>query len=72
MSQYLLDRISATANIVVRCQSEVVAARGEEHLEAVTIADRERGVSRGVSGVLVVRLHRRLTAYGVARPAGGP
>jgi thioredoxin reductase (NADPH) len=45
MSQYLLDRITATANIVVRCQSEVVAARGEEHLEAVTVADRERGVS---------------------------
>ena len=36
MSQYLLDRISATANIVVQCESEVVAARGEEHLEAVT------------------------------------
>ena len=45
MSQYLLDRITATANIVVRCQSEVAAVRGEEHLEAVTIADRERGVS---------------------------
>ena len=45
MSQYLLDRISATANIVVRCQSEVIAARGAEHLETVTVADRERGVS---------------------------
>ena len=45
MSQYLLDRITATANIVVRCQSEVVAARGEERLEALTIADLERGVA---------------------------
>jgi thioredoxin reductase (NADPH) len=45
MSQYLLDRISAAPNIVVRCQSEVAAVRGDEHLESVTVADRGRGVS---------------------------
>ena len=46
MSQYLLDRISAAPNIEV----QLPAARwwrpaATEHLEAVTIADRERGVS---------------------------
>ena len=45
MSQYLLDRIEATPNIAVRCQSEVVAARGEEHLEAVTLLDGAAGVT---------------------------
>jgi thioredoxin reductase (NADPH) len=45
MSQYLLDRITATPNIVVRCHCEVTAARGEEHLEAVTLTDRESGTS---------------------------
>jgi thioredoxin reductase (NADPH) len=44
MSAYLVDRIIATPNIVVRGQTEVVAARGEKHLEAVTVADREHGV----------------------------
>ena len=34
MSQYLVARIAATPNIEVRCRSEVVAARGDGHLEA--------------------------------------
>jgi thioredoxin reductase (NADPH) len=45
MSQYLLDRISAAPNIIVRCQCEVTSVRGDEHLEAVTIADRDAGTS---------------------------
>ena len=44
MSQYLLDRISSTPNIVLRCQSEVVPVSGEQHLEAVTILDRDTDV----------------------------
>lgn len=40
MSQYLVSRIQNTANIEVRLHSEVVAARGEGHLEALTLADR--------------------------------
>jgi thioredoxin reductase (NADPH) len=43
MSQYLVERIRAAPNIVVRCRSEVVAGRGEDHLEALTIADRLSG-----------------------------
>jgi thioredoxin reductase (NADPH) len=40
MSQYLVERIETAANIEVRCNSEVVAARGHEHLEQLTLADR--------------------------------
>jgi thioredoxin reductase (NADPH) len=40
MSQYLVGRIQSTPNIEVRLRSEVVAARGDSHLEAITVADR--------------------------------
>jgi thioredoxin reductase (NADPH) len=43
MSRYLVERIRATNNIEVRLQSEVVKGRGNEHLEAITIADRAAG-----------------------------
>ena len=43
MSSYLVERITATPNIEVRLQCQVVAGRGEGHLEAVTIADRQTG-----------------------------
>jgi len=43
MSSYLVDRIKATANIEVRLRSEVVAARGEGHLEHITLRDRDAG-----------------------------
>ena len=43
MSSYLVERIMATPNIEVRLQCQVVAGRGEGHLEAVTIASRETG-----------------------------
>jgi thioredoxin reductase (NADPH) len=39
MSQYLIDQISATPNITVRCSASVVEAHGDEHLEAITVAD---------------------------------
>ena len=48
MSQYLTDRITSAPNIEVRCRSEVVAARGEGHLEAITIADRDSGATEEV------------------------
>lgn len=41
MSQYLVERILASPNITVRYRSEVVAARGDGHLEALCLADRE-------------------------------
>jgi len=43
MSRYLTDRIDAAPNISVRLLSEVVAAHGDESLEAITIADRATG-----------------------------
>ncbi len=43
MSQYLVGRITTTPNIEVRLRSEVVDARGDEHLEAITLADRATG-----------------------------
>ena len=43
MSQYLIDQIRATPNIRVQLNSEVVAADGEEHLQALRIADRAAG-----------------------------
>lgn len=43
MSQYLVDRIRTTPNVEVRLQTEVVAARGDGHLEAVTLSDRASG-----------------------------
>lgn len=43
MSQYLVDRITAAANIEVRTTSEVVAVGGTGHLECLTISDRNSG-----------------------------
>jgi thioredoxin reductase (NADPH) len=49
MSQYLVERIASTPAIEVRYHSEVVAARGEGHLEALTLVDRDSGVTEEVS-----------------------
>jgi len=43
MSLYLVARIRAAQNIDVRLRSEVVAARGDGHLEALTVVDRDTG-----------------------------
>ena len=48
MSSYLVTRIISAANIVVRYHSEVVAVHGEGHLEALTLADTETGVTEDV------------------------
>jgi thioredoxin reductase (NADPH) len=49
MSQYLVERIASTSAIEVRYHSEVVAGRGEGHLEALTLVDRDSGVTEEVS-----------------------
>jgi thioredoxin reductase (NADPH) len=49
MSQYLIERITSAANIEVRYRSEVMAARGDGHLEGLTLADRDSGVTDEVS-----------------------
>ncbi len=48
MSRYLVERITFAANIEVRCRSEVVACRGDGHLEALTLADRASGTEEEV------------------------
>ena len=40
MSQYLIEQIATKANIRVQTRSEVVAAHGDEQLEAIEVIDR--------------------------------
>jgi thioredoxin reductase (NADPH) len=49
MSQYLVDRIRASSNIEVRLQTEVVAGRGDGHLQTVTLADSSSGTVEDVA-----------------------
>jgi thioredoxin reductase (NADPH) len=49
MSRYLVERVTATPNIAVRYRSEVVSGRGDGHLEALTIADRQAGTTEEVA-----------------------
>ena len=48
MSQYLVERIAAAPNVEVLYRTEVVAARGTGHLEALTLANRETGTTEEV------------------------
>jgi thioredoxin reductase (NADPH) len=48
MSQYLVGRIRAAPNIDVRLHTQVVGARGDVHLEALTLADRGAGTEEEV------------------------
>jgi thioredoxin reductase (NADPH) len=43
MSQYLVARIESAPNIEVRCRSEVVGARGDDHLDELDIYDVDSG-----------------------------
>ena len=43
MSEYLVERIHAAGNVEVRFRSEVAAAHGTDHLEGVTLVDRDTG-----------------------------
>jgi thioredoxin reductase (NADPH) len=49
MSQYLVERIESTPNITVRLQCQVVGARGDGHLEGLTLADKASGTEEEVS-----------------------
>ena len=49
MSLYLLERITSAPNIEVRYRTEVVAGRGDGHLEALTLADRSTGRTEDVA-----------------------
>jgi thioredoxin reductase (NADPH) len=43
MSEYLVERIRAADNVEVRFRTEVAAAHGTDHLESVTLVDRDTG-----------------------------
>jgi thioredoxin reductase (NADPH) len=49
MSDYLVQRIEATANIEVRAHAQVAAVRGADHLEAVLVRDLESGEEADVA-----------------------
>ena len=46
VSQYLIDRIYATANVEVLTQTEVIALDGDELLQEITLIDRQTGQER--------------------------
>jgi len=48
MSQYLVQRILSAPGIEVRYRSEVLACRGQDHLEALTLTDRSTGATEEV------------------------
>ena len=48
MSSYLVERIEAAPNIEVRLHSEVTGAKGDGHLERLTLADRRDGSTEEV------------------------
>jgi thioredoxin reductase (NADPH) len=50
MSYYLIQQIADIKNITVRTCTEVTAARGDGHLEGLTLRDNSTGVSEDVSG----------------------
>jgi thioredoxin reductase (NADPH) len=49
LSSYLVNRITAADNIEVRCDSEVIAAAGDGHLETLTIRNRVTGDTEQVA-----------------------
>jgi thioredoxin reductase (NADPH) len=49
MSHYLVERINASDRIEVRLRSEIVAGHGDDHLQAITIADGATGSETEVS-----------------------
>ncbi len=49
MSQYLVSRIQAAENVEVRFRTEVAAASGTDHLEALTLRSRDDGSTQEVA-----------------------
>ncbi len=49
MSRYLVDQIEATDHILVRTGTEVARMTGTDHLETVTVRDRETGAEEGLA-----------------------
>ena len=56
MSQYLIDEITATANIDVRTSTQIAAAEGTGQLEALTLTDTRTGSTQTVPASALVIL----------------
>ena len=56
MSQYLIDEITATANIDVRTSTQIAAAAGTGKLEALTLTDTRTGSTKTVPAAALVIL----------------
>jgi thioredoxin reductase (NADPH) len=56
MSQYLIDEITATANIEVRTSTQIAAAEGTGKLEALTLTDTKTGSTQTVPAAALVVL----------------
>ena len=55
MSQYLIDAIAAEDNIYVRYRTQLLEARGDTHLEALVLKDRDTGETEVVeAGALFI------------------
>jgi thioredoxin reductase (NADPH) len=56
MSYYLIEQLNAKSNVRVETQSEVVDAFGDDHLEAIAVANRATGetIRREASGLFVM------------------
>ena len=64
MSSYLIEQIATKANIAVQTRSQIVAAHGDEQLEAIDVIDRRTGtVSTGNDGALCDDRRRRGTDW---------
>ena len=66
MSEYLVERILAAGNVEVCFRSEVAAAHGTDHLEGVTLVDRDTGETCRPRDELALRLHRRAPPHRLA------
>ena len=48
MSRYLIERLTESSTIEVQLRTEVVACRGDGHLESLTLLERETGQTEDV------------------------
>ena len=67
MSLYLVERIRARGEHRGAAAQRGRGGRGDGHLEAITLADRDRGHGGGGADELAVRVHRRLAPHRLAR-----
>jgi thioredoxin reductase (NADPH) len=63
LSQYLINRISASTNIEVRPHTEVVELHGDNHLEAITLIDNLTGRQETINACWLFPMPRRSSQH---------